>query len=216
MKKKNESVFKVGDKVWHPVFKWVIITDIGEGYVSAKKEDKSDYYTFWYESISLLSFTEYEINANQVRPFEDGDILYGEKVGSRTVENISIYRDANSTYFHWDMTEDSVRHWCVPCALNSVHATKSQKQLLFDRLKKDGKRWNPETKQLEDLNDPKEGYDAIVWNSSEPEKASIQVIDEISTVDFYKYFTYNDKFERAILWDGTKEQFDNVRKGIIK
>ena len=218
METKKQKVFKKGDKLWHPSRGWGIVDSLHENREeSIDISFKGCLRCVMGEDISLLSFTEYSVNANHTRPFEDGDVVYGAKKGWG-VENIAIYRDEDSTYFHWDMSRDSIRHWGVPVGPDSILATEDQKQLLFDRLAQDNLRWNEKTRRLEELDEPKVGDDVIMWNNTNPsESATIDILGEIKGIDNgFRYYGWANVTYRCIKWDGTKEHLDSVRNGIIK
>jgi hypothetical protein len=100
-----------------------------------------------------------EIEEVEEQPeFKDGDILYmngchliyifKKKVqkSAATLYYTSLDADYNSLYYN--------------NAMEDVHgsrlATEEEKQQLFDALAKEGKRWNPDTKKIEDLS---KGYE---------------------------------------------------------
>lgn len=93
------------------------------------------------------------------RPFKDGDIL--------TVENESnpfiFYCDCDGFYnVHCALLDDDFISFTTPNKWTSNHrkyrlATEEEKQKLFDAIKANGYKWNPETKTLEKLG--KEKFD---------------------------------------------------------
>ena len=216
METKNPTYLEKGDTLWHPSHGWGNVDSLHANGSAIDMTFKHGFRCIMGEDISLLSFTEYPINANHTRPFEDGDVVYGAKKGWG-VENIAIYRDEDSTYFHWDMTKDSIRHWGVPVGPDSILATEDQKQLLFDRLAKDNLRWNEETRKMEELDELNVGDDGIFFDFQKYSDAIIGRLLDIRDLNYnYRYMSQEKCFENCIKWDGTKEQFDNVRKGIIK
>ena len=86
--------------------------------------------------------------------FEDGDIVYTK---NSVVEMISIFKnfwsDSNKTIrYHANIGnygELGINSICD--AYNIRLATDEEKKRLFDALAKNGKRWNAETKQVEDI-----------------------------------------------------------------
>jgi hypothetical protein len=149
------------------------------------------------------------------RPFKDGDIVY-EKPSGVGMGNIAIYKNRDSTYCHLHVKDNMVYSWGVPVGDFSVHATEAQKQLLFDRLAKDKLRWNEGTRKMEELNEPKVGDDCIFWDNDNENNWHIAKLQSIDKFKSYKYESSNTITNNCVKWDGTKEQFDNVRKGIIK
>ena len=167
------------------------------------------------EKVIIEKFKDHlfvEKKSSGINIFKDGDILYGAKTNEYSVENISIYRDEETTYFHWNMTDDSIRHWAVPCAINSVLATEDQKQLLFDRLAKDGKRWNAETKQLEDIYiSPYQGLFELMIQEHDlilTESEMTDIIHEVQKIGVDKIEDLNEPEigDDVIVWDEPRNQ----------
>lgn len=89
--------------------------------------------------------------------FKDGDILVPVRNGKR--ENAFIYKGTDKGGFHSyyvGMDEDkwlyisksSTRRWCNT---NLSYATEGEKQLLFDKMKEKGLKWNAEEKRVEKI-----------------------------------------------------------------
>ena len=169
METKKTNLFRKNDTLWHPSRGWGNVDCLHENREQIDISFKGCLRCVMGEDISLLSFTEYPVNANHTRPFEEGDVVYGAKKGWG-VENIAIYRDEDSTYFHWDMSKDSIRHWGVPVGPDSILATEDQKQLLFDRLAQDNLRWNEKTRKLEDIQKPFKHGDILYYDNNKPHR----------------------------------------------
>ena len=112
--------------------------------------------------------------------FKDGDIV-------RTTHFIAIYKKAtgiNLDFFDYiefedDFDDDDITGLRYNSSLSPKElrlATDEEKQKLFNVLKKDGKRWNPETKQIEDI--LKVGDLAIFWDDDKKE-ACIAAYNEL-------------------------------------
>ena len=112
--------------------------------------------------------------------FKDGDITCANTKESR---GIHILKAIDGFYHHYycalyegENTSNSVVYdHCFnrADAIKSLrHATEEEKQMLFDAMAKDGKRWNAEAKQVEDI-EPKR------WRAKKNEQ----------------YYTLNDYFE---------------------
>lgn len=89
--------------------------------------------------------------------FKDGDILVPVRNGKR--ENAFIYKGTDKGGFHsyyvgmdeykWlYISKSSTRRWCNT---NLSYATEEEKQLLFDKMKAQGLRWNAEEKKVEKI-----------------------------------------------------------------
>lgn len=95
------------------------------------------------------------------RPFKDGDIIYVKAKGSYSPGFISIYKKEDSRLFYDYCSVGLDRKYFY---FNNPHgliqkevigisrlATEEEKQKLFNAIKKNGYKWNPETKTLEKL-----------------------------------------------------------------
>lgn len=91
----------------------------------------------------------YRIKPEQkYRPFKDGDIVvYGKSVAICR----KIYKNTIYFYVSIDETFGLLFDDNDVSAEGYRFATDEEMQLLFDALAKEGKRWNPDTKQIEDL-----------------------------------------------------------------
>ena len=114
--------------------------------------------------------------------FKDGDIV-------RTTHFIAIYEKAtgiNLDFFNYveledDFDNDNVNELHYNSSLMPKElrfATKEERQKLFDALKSNGKKWNPETKQIEDI--LKVGDICIFWYDDKY-KATIAELKSVTT-----------------------------------
>ena len=90
MKKEKENVFRVGDRVWHPVYKYGHIESFYRVcYSMARVYFDSGIYR-WVEE-DILSFTPYEVNANQTRQIgvSEGDSFWKEVADLREGVQVS-------------------------------------------------------------------------------------------------------------------------------
>ena len=115
--------------------------------------------------------------------FKDGDICYSN---NGCVKIIFIYKkvlSGNSIYCYSSLNSlnhlDKETDW-INSNGNLRLATEEEKQKLFYALEKSGKRWNPETKQIEDI--LKVGDICIFWDD-EKFKASINTLTHIDESD---------------------------------
>lgn len=93
------------------------------------------------------------------REFKDGDILVHTQ-NQRSV--MSIYHKRSTDFrikthcILWDKDEGLSVNMTICCYLDKVRlATEEEKQKLFQAIKENGYKWNPETKTLEKLIEPK-------------------------------------------------------------
>lgn len=91
--------------------------------------------------------------------FKDGDILYSNlvenevfiaKIEEKGILHSYVYMDIYNKVLNIDKDETFSISGCIYNG-NIRLATDSEKQQLFSALAKEGKRWNPDTKQIEDL-----------------------------------------------------------------
>lgn len=135
---KKENVFRVGDKVWHPVYREGLFDGyFNDGGFQVTFNNKVPM-VFSKEEIIIISFSPYELNANQVRPFQD---LNEPKVGDDVIlwdrgrresaiidrlKSIGVDFDGrNPIYF----TEQHIKDNCI-----KWDGTKEQ----FDRIRSGG------------------------------------------------------------------------------
>ena len=83
----------------------------------------------------------------KVQEFKDGDVLCSEN------DTIVIFKEKEEDGSAWFYSHSSTDSSCIGCWLSSAfrHATEEEKQLLFDKMKEQGLRWNAEEKQVEKI-----------------------------------------------------------------
>ena len=85
--------------------------------------------------------------------FKNGDILYMN--GSRLIYIFKKKAQKSAATLYYASLDADYNSLYYNNAIEDVHgsrlATNSEKQQLFSALEKEGKRWNPDTKQIEDL-----------------------------------------------------------------
>lgn len=115
--------------------------------------------------------------------FKDGDIIYWEHKGDKKNNGIAIFKFKDNKYINLyiDLLSIAGLIYDYPFVTKneiiSRLATEEEKQILFDALEKQGKRWNPETKQIEDI--LKVGDLAIFWDNDK----SSAIISEFAGMD---------------------------------
>mgnify|MGYP003397781010 CR=1 FL=1 len=144
--------------------------------------------------------------------FKDGDIV-------RTTHFIAIYKEATGIkldFFNYveledDFDNDNVNELHYNSSLMPKElrfATKEEKQKLFDALKSKGKKWNPGTKQIEDI--LKVGDLAIFWDKYK-DGARIGDLREIDESDAPYMDSNGWRYENAIKCTSL-EQYINFKK----
>ncbi len=141
--------------------------------------------------------------------FKRGDILISivtpgltvifDKMTS-TIAFDSIYNNEESSNYGWHL--DAFRH-----------ATKEEKQRFFDELEADGKRWNAEAMEIEDI--LKNGDWAIFWDDGYHLKPLIRIYHGKTSSGNSHIDSFGISWDNAVKWNGTKEQFEKVLRGEI-
>lgn len=84
----------------------------------------------------------------EVQEFKDGDVLCSVYSGTMVIFKEKEKDGSRYFYSHYNADRSSNKCW------NSAafrHATEEEKQLLFDKMKEQGLRWNAEEKRVEKL-----------------------------------------------------------------
>lgn len=162
----------------------------------ANKEDAQEYiHKIEKELGGNLNMETLEIEKTQPE-FKDGDIVFMKGIKSKLFANCIFilkgeYKDGDERAFYYafynaddKFTEAEYGNTKVHYSLRS--ATDSEKQQLFDALKKEGKAWDAEKKQIVDLK-PKcefKPFDRCIWKIRNCE-GSIWQASFVSYVDKY-------------------------------
>lgn len=141
-----------------------------------------------------LNLETLEIEKQPKQKFKDGDIVH-IPAGNVTEEAIFIAKVEAKGVLHSYvyMSKDSM----IPLAKSSFRvfgcldslrlATENEQQQLFSALEKKGKRWNPDTKKIEDL--PK-GYEFKTFD-----KVLVRdTYDSKWRIDFFSYYDENSSY----------------------
>lgn len=119
--------------------------------------------------------------------FKEGDILYMN--GSRLIYIFKKKAQKSAATLYYASLGTDYNSLYYNNAMEDVHgsrlATDSEKQQLFDALAKEGKRWNPDTKQIEDL--PKK-YELKPFD-----KVLAKIAGHTWTADFFSHYDENDE-----------------------
>ena len=84
----------------------------------------------------------------EVQEFKDGDVLHSVYNGTMVIFKEKEKDGSRYFYTHYNTDRSSNKGW------NSAafrHATEEEKQLLFDKMKEQGLKWNAEEKRVEKL-----------------------------------------------------------------
>ena len=146
--------------------------------------------------------------------FKDGDTVFWESKSDSENNGIGIVKsNTNGAIdFYFDLVKQVglliysafVKETNVIARL----ATEKEKQNMFDALKSEGKMWNPETKQIEDI--LKVGDLAIFWDDKEKD-AIISTIYEIDLFQPRPYTSACGEYYNAIKCTSL-EQYINFKK----
>jgi hypothetical protein len=127
-------------------------------------------------------------------PLKDGDIYFCKtyraiKIGifkSLYEEHNEVYI-SNYVYYHTNAYTPYLNYSDDDWVDGGIYrpATEEEKQQLFDALAKEGKRWNPDTKQIEDL--PKK-YELKPFD-----KVIAKIAGRTWTADFFRHYDENDE-----------------------
>ena len=124
----------------------------------------------------------------EVQEFEDGDILVTIKDNKR--RNAFIYKNTDLNGFHsyyvginadglLSVNDSSNNRWCYS---NLSYATEEEKQLLFDKMKEQGLKWNDEEKKVEKIRwRAKKGEEYRFMNTDFTTVCTTELGDDIDT-----------------------------------
>lgn len=161
-----------------------------------------------------LNLETLQIDKQPKQEFKDGDIVTLEGSGSYA-KCVIIFKNnnpqviSNDIHYHALLNVERMKMGFDNCVYNRENnrlATDSEKQQLFDALAKEGKVWNSETKQVEDL--PKKcelkPFDKVLVRDTD---AGIWMPTLFGFYDeeFKNYVCLNDVFQKCIPYnDSTK------------
>lgn len=137
----------------------------------------------------------------EVQEFENGDVLCSAHTGTMVIFKEEEKDGSRYFYSHYNTNRSSNKDW------NSAafrHATEEEKQLLFDKMKEQGLKWNAKEKRVEKLlwrADAGEEYYFI--NSS----LKVMKIEECWSILCSEHYSANNYFR-------TKEQAEEAAKRI--
>lgn len=134
----------------------------------------------------------------EVQEFKDGDVLHS--IHDDTMLIFKSY-DRNAFSSHYDSNDEEISFWRIDAFR---HATEDEKQLLFDKMKEQGLRWNTEEKKVE----------KIRWRAGVDEKYfTITIYGQI--INFYeRNCEYDDTHYDAYAYFRTGEEAEEAAKRV--
>lgn len=172
------------------------------------------------DGVKELEITQHDdkIVIEFIPDFKRGDVLASDWGGENIVIILKNVYDYGVSYYATLSKSLGLKidNDYLPEKQYFRHATEAEKQLLFDKLKEQGKRWNFETMELEDIPEKlKEGELAIFWDG---EKEADAVIGAYSGKTGNKVYPHASSFDRwyqnAVKFQ-SMEQYEKIRKGKI-
>ena len=168
------TVFNTND------FKGIETEDVAQTYINTVEERLG----------GKLNLETLEIEHTEPKQeFKDGDIVSIED--DNDYKAIIIYKSNGGCMFRsYALIDNIYNQLGIDKIVNTlgrwIHlATDSEKQQLFSALAKEGKRWNPDTKQIEDL--PKK-YELKPFD-----KVLAKIAGHTWTADFFSHYDENDE-----------------------
>ena len=147
----------------------------------------------------------------EVQEFKDGDVLVTVVNGKR--HNAFIYKGSDVLGFHLyyaginadgNLLINDSPNECRWCNQILSHATEEEKQLLFDKMKEQGLRWNAEGKRVE----------TIRWRAKKGGDYYFIDIDlTVKSIDD-TYSTFDNKLWNALNYFHTEEQTAEAAKRV--
>ena len=139
----------------------------------------------------------------EVQEFKDGDVLCGIYDDDDT---ILIFKDVNKIgrdYFDSHYNSDGVDDK-VCCSKSFRYATVEEKQLLFDKMKEQGLKWNAEEKRVEKIRWRAKKYEKYYFFDA---NLLVRSIDDT-------YSTFDNELWDALNYFRTKEQAEEAAKRV--
>ena len=142
----------------------------------------------------------------KVQEFEDGDILV--TITGKSRDNAFIYKSTDKDGFHlYYVGIDSSKQLFISTSpsnrwdnSNLDYATEEEKQLLFDKMKEQGLKWNAEEKRVEKIRwRAKKGEEYRFMNTDFTTVYTTELGDDIDTnrYNVFNYFHTKEQAEEA-------------------
>lgn len=135
------------------------------------------------------------IEKEEVQEFKDGDVLH-----SIYDDLILIYKESCSSECfssHFNIMHNYNTGWNTP---SFRHATEEEKQLLFDKMKEQGLKWNAEEKRVEEIRwraKKGEEYHFLSNGLTEGSATETNVSFDKELWDSFNYFRTEEQAEEA-------------------
>lgn len=131
----------------------------------------------------------------EVREFKDGDVLHSVC----DYEVLIFKKSTGSEYFssHYNYSGKDNNMWLTDAFR---HATEEEKQLLFDKMKEQGLKWNAEEKRVETIRWRAKGKEIYYYVGSNMEVYTFSPStseDEEDDFKSYNYFRIKEQAEEA-------------------
>lgn len=133
----------------------------------------------------------------EVQEFKDGDVLCSVYSGTMVIFKEKEKDGSRYFYSHYNADRSSNKCW------NSAafrHATEEEKQLLFDKMKEQGLKWNAEEKKVEKIRwRAKKGEEYRFMNTDFTTVCTTELGDDVDTnrYDALNYFRTKEQAEEA-------------------
>lgn len=143
------------------------------------------------------------INLEQDYIPKDGEYFYVETTSGSKYKYIGIKKEGEyitSRYCSYNAEYSSIKSdegmICLNNQIKEIRpATKEERELLDKALEARGKKWNPETKQIEEL--PKVGDFCIFW-ANDKSMARCGILSEVDPDDLPYYVNFGVYFKNCI------------------
>lgn len=143
----------------------------------------------------------------KVQEFKDGDVLCSEYSDTMLIFREMCEDDRGHFNSYYNTEDDDNKYW------NSVsfrHATEEEKQLLFDKMKEQGLKWNAEEKRVEKIRwRAKKGEEYHFMNTDFTTVNTTELGDDVDT-NRYDALNYFHTKEQTI--EAAKRVKETLRK----
>lgn len=138
------------------------------------------------------------------RNFKRGDVLRSEHGYAVIFDKYSEFGYFDSIPISRHQIDDS---WDLTCF---CHATESEKAKFFEELKAQGKRWNAETLELEDIPEELKAGDLVIaWDKLKENDAIVGVYKNKRNIG---HIVSEVIYDNAVKFE-SMEQYEKIRKG---
>lgn len=147
--------------------------------------------------------------------FKDGDIVYFDlKVNGETVAILKEFAKDGSPVVYASYFIESENTFAFPlsilCRKNIIIekrlATEKEKELILSKLANIGKKWNPDTKQIEDLSKPQQfkPFDKVLVKDFENKEWHANIFSHIENDSEYQFTCIQGAWRYCIPYEGNE------------